>query len=98
MRSKSGGGHPNWHRKVDIRRHPAHSQVNSGMKKTKGPGLLLVGVGSMMTSMIAAGFILGYFTDSWLNTQPIFLISFGALGFIGAFLKVYRLLSDPELN
>ena len=78
--------------------YSAHSQVNSGMKKTEGPGLLLVGVGSMMTSMIAAGFILGYFTDSWLNTQPIFLISFGALGFIGAFLKVYRLLSDPELN
>jgi hypothetical protein len=69
----------------------------SSMKKTKGPGLLLIGVGSMMTSMIAAGFILGYIVDMWLNTQPIFLISFGALGLIGGFLKVYRLLSDPEL-
>lgn len=63
----------------------------------KRPGLLLVSVGTMMTSMIAAGFILGYFTDRWLNTQPIFLIVFGALGFIGGFLKVYRLLSNPEL-
>ena len=51
-----------------------------------------------MTSMIAAGFILGYFTDSWLNTQPIFLIVFGALGVIGGFLKVYKLLSNPELH
>jgi F0F1-type ATP synthase assembly protein I len=67
------------------------------MKESRGPGLLLIGVGSVMTSMIAAGFILGYLTDSWLNTQPIFLISFGALGLIGGFLKVYRLLSDPEL-
>ena len=67
------------------------------MKKTKGPGLLLIGVGSVMTSMIVAGFILGYLADMWLNTQPIFLISFGALGLIGGFLKVYRLLSDPEL-
>jgi F0F1-type ATP synthase assembly protein I len=47
--------------------------------------------------MIAAGFVLGYLADSWLNTQPIFLISFGALGLIGGFLKAYRLLSDPEL-
>ena len=68
------------------------------MKNTKSPGLLLIGVGSMMTSMIAAGFILGYFTDSWLNTQPIFLIVFGALGVIGGFLKVYKLLSNPELH
>jgi F0F1-type ATP synthase assembly protein I len=67
------------------------------MNKTKGPGLLLIGVGSVMTSMIAAGFILGFLADSWLKTQPIFLISFGALGLIGGFLKVYRLLSDPEL-
>ncbi len=68
------------------------------MTKPRGPALLLIGAGSMMTSMIAAGFILGYFTDGWLNTRPIFLIVFGALGFIGAFLKAYRLLSDSELH
>ena len=68
-----------------------------GMNKSKGPGVLLIGVGTIMTSMIAAGFVLGYLADSWLNTQPIFLISFGALGLIGGFLKAYRLLSDPEL-
>jgi ATP synthase protein I len=68
------------------------------MKKNKGPGLLLISVGSMLTSMIAAGFILGYFVDRWLNTQPIFLMSFGVLGFIGGILKVYRILNDPELH
>ena len=68
------------------------------MNKAKNPPLLLVSVGSMLTSMIAAGFILGYVVDMWLKTQPIFLLSFGALGFIGGFLKVYRILSNPELH
>ena len=68
------------------------------MSKTKGSGLLLIGVGSMLTSMIVAGFILGYWTDVWLQTQPIFLMLFGALGFIGGILKVYKLLTDPEMH
>ncbi len=68
------------------------------MSKTKGSGLLLIGVGSMLTSMIIAGFLLGYWTDVWLQTQPIFLMIFGALGFIGGILKVYKLLTDPEMN
>ena len=68
------------------------------MKENKGPGLILISVGSMLTSMVVAGFLLGYFTDMWLKTQPIFLISFGVLGFIGGILKVYRILKDPELH
>jgi len=67
------------------------------MKKNKGPGLLLISVGTILTSMIAAGFILGYAVDVWLETQPIFLLSFGLLGLIGGILKVYRILSNPEL-
>jgi ATP synthase protein I len=67
------------------------------MKKTKRPGLLLIGVGNILTSMVVAGFLLGYFTDMWLGTQPIFLLSFGVLGFVGGILKVYRMLTDPEL-
>ena len=67
------------------------------MKKSKGPGLLLIGVGSILTSMVVAGFLLGYVTDLWLETQPIFLLSFGILGFIGGILKVYKMLTDPEL-
>lgn len=67
------------------------------MKKTKSPGLLLIGVGSILSSMIAAGFILGYVVDIWFETLPIFLLLFGLLGFIGGILKVYRLLSDPRM-
>lgn len=68
------------------------------MKKTKSPQLFLIGVGSILTSMIAAGFLLGYITDMWLKTQPIFLLLFGVLGFIGGILKVYKILSNPELH
>ncbi|MCI0504872.1 MAG: AtpZ/AtpI family protein [Gammaproteobacteria bacterium] len=68
------------------------------MKKAKGPGLLLIGVGSLLTSMVVAGFLLGYGVDVLLDTQPIFLLSFGLLGFIGGILKAYKILSDPELH
>ena len=68
------------------------------MKKAKGPSLLLISVGTILTSMIAAGFLLGYGVDVLLETQPIFLLSFGILGFIGGILKVYKMLSDPELH
>ena len=67
-------------------------------KKAKGPGLLLISVGSLLTSMIAAGFLLGYGTDVVLDTKPIFFLSFGLLGFIGGILKAYKILSDPELH
>ena len=67
-------------------------------REAKGPGLLLIGVGSMLTSMIVAGFILGYGVDVLLDTRPIFLLSLGLLGFIGGILKVYKILSDPELH
>ncbi len=68
------------------------------MPKTKASGLLLIGVGSMLTSMIIAGFLLGYWVDVWLQTQPIFLMLLGTLGFIGGILKVYKLLTDPEMH
>jgi len=68
------------------------------MKKAKGPGLLLISVGSLLTSMIAAGFLLGYGVDVLLDTQPFLMLSFGLLGFIGGILKAYKILSDPELH
>jgi len=70
----------------------------SRKSNNKRPGLLLIGVGSMFTSMVISGFVLGYFTDKWLGTLPIFLLIFGALGLIGGLLKVYRILTDPELH
>ena len=67
------------------------------MNKRKGPGLLLISVGTILTSMVVAGFILGYAIDVWLGTQPIFFLILGLLGLIGGILKVYRILSNPEL-
>lgn len=68
------------------------------MKQRKNRSLLLVGVGSMLTSMVVAGFLLGYFVDSWFQTRPIFMLLLGGLGLVGGFLKVYKLLINPDLN
>lgn len=68
------------------------------MAKPKKPGLLLIGVGQILTSVIVAGFLLGYLVDVYFETRPIFLLLFGALGFVGGFMKVYRLLNDPGLR
>jgi F0F1-type ATP synthase assembly protein I len=66
------------------------------MGNQEKPKLLLMSVGTILTSMIAAGFILGYLVDFWLETAPIFLLSFGFLGLLGGTLKVYKLLSHPD--
>jgi len=66
--------------------------------KTKGPGLLLISVGTMLSSMVVAGFLLGYWVDGWLGTSPIFMLVFGGMGLVGGFLKVYRLLNDPRMQ
>ena len=64
----------------------------------KAPGLLLVSVGTMLSSTVVAGFLLGYWMDGWLETSPIFMILFGGMGLIGGFLKVFKLLTDPKLQ
>lgn len=58
---------------------------------------LLLGVGTMLTSMIASGFLLGFLVDYWLGTQPWFMLGLGVLGFIGGILKVYKLLTHPGM-
>lgn len=64
------------------------------MTKKKSAGLALIGVGTMLTSMVISGFILGYATDAWLETRPVFMLLFGGLGFVGGMLKVYRFMRD----
>jgi ATP synthase protein I len=68
------------------------------VKQPKKPGLLLISVGSILSSMVVAGFVLGYATDVWLDTKPIFLLLFGFLGIIGGTLKAFKLLTHPDLN
>ncbi len=62
------------------------------MEKNKSAGLLLIGVGTQLTSMIAAGFLLGYGLDYLIDTTPIFMLIFGVLGFVGGLLKAYKLM------
>lgn len=58
---------------------------------------LLIGAGSVFTSMIVAGFLVGYVFDQLFGTTPIFLLSCGVLGFIGGILKVHKLLEKMDL-
>jgi len=66
--------------------------------KPKAPGLLLVSVGTMLSSMVISGFLLGYWVDTWFETQPLFMLILGGMGVVGGFLKVYKLLNDPKLQ
>lgn len=66
------------------------------VNKARGTGLALIGVGSLLTSMVLAGLILGYGLDVWLGTLPLFMFILGCLGFVGGLLKLYKLLSRPD--
>ncbi len=68
------------------------------MTQRKSRSLLLVGVGSMLTSIVVSGFLLGYAVDVWIDTKPVFMLLLGGLGFVGGFLKIYKLLIHPDLN
>lgn len=58
-----------------------------------GGSFVLMGAGSILTSMIASGLLLGYLADYWLDSRPLFMLVCAGLGAVGGFLKVYRLLS-----
>jgi len=66
------------------------------VSESKGNGLLLLGVGTMLSSMTISGFLLGYLTDWWLDSMPLFMLVFGGLGFVGGALKVHKLLSRMD--
>jgi ATP synthase protein I len=52
----------------------------------------------MLSSMVVAGFLLGYVLDVWLDTKPILMVILGVMGFVGGILKVCKLLNDPNLQ
>lgn len=66
------------------------------MNQPERPGLLLIGAGTMLTSMVVAGFLLGYAVDVWADTKPVFMLICGGLGLVGGFMKVYRLLTRTD--
>lgn len=69
----------------------------SEQEKPKNPNVLLLGVGSVLTSMIASGLILGFLVDWYFGTTPIFMLALGALGFVGGLLKVLKMLTHPGM-
>ena len=58
----------------------------------KSPPIILLGVGTILTSMVLGGFLLGYWVDGWLDTKPVFMLLFAGLGFVGGAMRAYKLL------
>jgi len=76
---------------------PEQTQANTQNKPSVGLNFLLLSAGSIFTSMVIAGFLVGYFLDQLFGTTPIMLLSCAVLGFIGGIQKVHKLSSrlDP---
>jgi ATP synthase protein I len=56
---------------------------------------MLIGVGTLLASMVITGFLLGYALDVWLGTGPLLMFVLGVLGFVGGMIRVYKLLTGP---
>ncbi len=54
--------------------------------------LLLIGSGTILSSMTISGFLLGYVSDYFFNTTPLFLFIFAIIGFIGGMIRVKKML------
>ncbi|WP_373018450.1 AtpZ/AtpI family protein [Thiomicrorhabdus sp.] len=82
----------------DSNKEPQKSKAGDAPKPAVN--FLLMGAGSIFTSMIVAGFLVGYALDQLFETTPIFLLLCGLLGFIGGTQKVMRLSSklDPVVE
>ncbi|HHS99250.1 MAG TPA: AtpZ/AtpI family protein [Thiomicrospira sp.] len=70
-----------------------HKKVKQAHAEAPGPAanFLLMSAGSIFTSMLIAGFIVGYMLDQIFDTTPIFFLSCAVLGFIGGIQKVHTL-------
>ena len=66
------------------------------MKKNPLSDLLMVSAGNVFASMVISGLLLVYLVDGWLDTRPIFMLSLGALGLIGGFQRVHKLLGAKD--
>jgi len=54
---------------------------------------MAMAVGTIISSQVVAGVLIGYLLDRWLKSEPWFLITGVTLGTIGAFYGVYRIAS-----
>lgn len=71
------------------------NKIKSDTEQSKPPGAaanyLLISAGSIFTSMLIAGFIVGYMLDQLFDTTPLFFLSCAVLGFVGGIQKVHQL-------
>lgn len=64
-------------------------------KKYNNSGLgMALRVASDLVAGIVVGSALGYFIDKLLDTKPIFLVICFFLGFVAAFLNIYRSINN----
>lgn len=72
---------------------PQDPQKDQYKKGAPGPAAnyLMLSAGSIFTSMLIAGFLVGYVLDEIFDTRPIFMLACALLGFIGGIQKVIRL-------
>ena len=68
----------------------------SPVAKSANLGVLLVGAGTWLTSMIVSGFLLGYGLDAWLDSRPVFMLVFALFGFVGGILRIHKMLSRVD--
>jgi ATP synthase protein I len=80
---------------TDSENHQTKPKHNEAPKPALN--FLLMGAGSIFTSMLIAGFLVGYVLDQLFETTPLFLLGCAVLGFIGGLQKVHKLSSklDP---
>lgn len=72
---------------------PQDPSKDQPKKGAPGPAAnyLMLSAGSIFTSMLIAGFLVGYTLDEVFETRPIFMLACALLGFIGGLQKVIRL-------
>ncbi len=68
-------------------------RVNKGPDKNYRLGSRVL---AQLIGGTAGGFIVGWFLDNWLGTQPWFLLLFFFGGIIVAFRNIYRISSEPQ--
>ncbi|MCI0661197.1 MAG: AtpZ/AtpI family protein [Acidobacteria bacterium] len=55
---------------------------------------LAFATGAVITANVVGGIVIGYLLDRWLNTAPWMIVTGLILGTIGAFVGLYRIMSQ----
>lgn len=68
-------------------------------RKTSDPWAqagIYTSLGFVLFGGIAGGYFAGWLLDSWLGTKPVLSMLVAAVGFVGAFIEVLRVLERLE--